>query len=271
MLKFAANVSTLFTELPLRARFSAARMAGFAAVECQYPYDLTPGEVLGELEVNDLDMVLINAPAGNLEAGERGLAALPGRERAFEEQVSVGLEYAAAIGTRLVHVLAGVLPPEENPHLALATYIDNLGRACAEAARLGITILIEPINQRDIPGYFLSHTETARRVIEDVGSPALGLLFDVYHRQMQEGDVARALQENLDIIRHVQIANPPHRCAPDDGELNFEYLFQMLRKEGYAGWIGCEYKPAGTTRDSFHWFEPWRPVRVRRAHPSAAE
>ncbi len=263
MLKFAANISTLFTELPLRSRFAAARMAGFSAVECRSPYDLSPGEVMAELDVNALGLVLIDAPAGDPEAGGFGLAALPGREAEFERSVTCALDYAEAVGTPLVHVMAGVLPASADPDLAMSVYIANLGRAAVEAAERGITIVIEPLNRRDVPGYFLSRTETARRVIEQVAHERCGLLLDVYHRQMMQGDVARALRENMDIIRHVQIANPPNRCGPDEGEINFDFVFATLREEKYEGWIGCEYTPGGCTRDSFAWFEAQRPLRVR--------
>lgn len=263
MLRFAANISTLFTELPLRARFSAARMAGFEAVECQLPYEINAGAALAEIETNGLQLVLLNAPPGDWEAGERGLAALRGREGEFENAVQAAFDYAETVGCRLVHVMAGIVPATEDWDRALDTYVENLSRAATEAAERGITIVIEPINRRDMPGYFLSRTEEARRVIDAVGHKSLGLLFDVYHRQVAEGDVTRALRENMDLIRHIQVANPPDRCSPDQGELDFDYIFAALREAGYEGWIGCEYRPGSTTRDSLGWFDKWRPLRKR--------
>ncbi|ESR26465.1 hydroxypyruvate isomerase family protein [Lutibaculum baratangense] len=271
MLKFSANISTLFTELPFRSRFAAASMAGFDAVECQFPYALTPGAILAELEANRLRLVLLNAPPGNWEEGERGLAALPGRQREFEQAMGQAFAYAEALDCRLIHVMAGVLPATSDPDRAMDIYVENLAQAAEEARRRQITLLIEPINRRDMPGYFVSRTETARRAIDAVASPHLRLQFDIYHRQMTEGNVTHGLREHWDIIRHIQIANPPDRRGPDEGELNFEHIFGEIRALGYDGHIGCEYSPHGCSRASLEWFQQHRPVRAKETSPTQVE
>lgn len=261
MLRFAANLSFLFTELPFRSRFAAARMAGFAGVEYLFPYDHDPGELKAELDANGLTQVLFNLPPGDWEAGERGLAAIPGREAAFDAALEKALHYADRLNCKLLHVMAGIPPVTVDSDKAMATYVANLARGAEAAAAHGVTLVIEPINRRDIPGYFLSRTTTARRVIESVGADNLGLQFDLYHRQVTDGDLVHAIRDYADITRHVQIANPPDRTQPGDGEINYEKIFQEIRDVGFEGWIGCEYRPRGTTKDSLAWFEPYRSVR----------
>jgi 2-dehydrotetronate isomerase len=261
VLRFAANLSMLFTELPFGARFAAARMAGFAGVEFLFPYDHDAGALRSELAGNGLVQVLFNLPPGDWEAGERGMAAIPGKEADFEAGLETALAYAEALDCRLLHVMAGVLPPDITPGKAMATYVANLRRAAHVAAEHGVTLVIEPINHRDMPGYFLSRTESARRAIESVGADNLGLQLDLYHRQTSEGDLVTAIRDNIDITRHVQIANLPGRREPGSGEIDYGYIFQVLREVGYDGWIGCEYHPHGATRESLGWFEPYRSPR----------
>jgi hydroxypyruvate isomerase len=258
MLRFAANLSMLFTELPFKARFAAARMAGFKGVEILFPYDHEAGEIAAELESNGLTQVLFNLPPGDFEAGERGLAALPGREREFEAAAAEALDYAGTLKCAMVHVMAGIPHFSDDPDTVLATFVANLRQFAAEAARQNVTLLIEPINQRDIPGYFLSQTETARRIIDTVAADNVGLQLDLYHRQVMQGDLVHAIRDNLDIARHIQIANPPDRADPGTGEINYPYIFRELESLGYAGWIGCEYRPKATTRDSLAWYEAYR-------------
>lgn len=265
MLRFAANLTFLFTELPFRARFAAARMAGFSGVEYLFPYDHDPGVLRSELEVNGLTQALFNLPPGDWDAGDRGIAALPGMETAFEASVGVALDYADALDCRLLHVMAGILPANVSAEDAMACYVGNLRAAADMAAERGVTLVIEPINRRDMPGYFLSHTDTARRVIETVGAGNLGLQLDLYHRQTTEGDLVGAIRDNLDIVRHIQVANLPGRTHPGTGEVAYDYIFRVLGELGYDGWIGCEYKPTGTTRDSLDWFEPYRSARKLEA------
>ena len=258
MPRFAANLTMMFNELPFRARFAAARMAGFRAVEFLFSYGHDAGLLQTDIETNNIRVVLFNLPPGDWDAGERGMAALPGREADFERSVSAAIEYANTLGCKNLHAMAGIMSPTVDPDRAMATYMRNLAQAAAELAPHGITLLIEPINTRDMPGYFLSRTKDARRVIESVAADNLKLQFDIYHRQMSEGNLIHGINNNLDIIAHMQIANPPQRLDPSAGEINYPYVFQMIDGMGYEGWIGCEYKPLTTTKESLAWFEPYK-------------
>ncbi|MEJ8571145.1 2-oxo-tetronate isomerase [Microbaculum marinum] len=257
MLRFAANLSMMFTELPFMERFAAARQAGFNGVEFLFPYDFDAGDLAAQLAAYDLKQVLFNLYPGDFSAGERGLAAMPGREADFEASVSQALAYADALGCSLLHCMAGVPTPSDDPERVRDTYIGNLRRAAAEASAHGVTILIEPINLRDNPGYFLSDLGEARRIIESVAVDNLRLQLDLYHRQVTRGDLIHAIRDYLDIARHVQIANPPDRADPGTGEINYPFVFAELETLGYDGWIGCEYRPPAATTDSLAWFEPY--------------
>ncbi|MEO1718906.1 MAG: 2-oxo-tetronate isomerase [Pseudomonadota bacterium] len=248
MPKFAANLSFMFADLAFVDRFAAAADCGFKAVE-YLPYDHEPDALKAKLDAAGLEQALFNLPPGNWEAGERGLAAIPGREADFEAAVTKGLDYAEVLGNTLLHAMPGLRHHGANH----ATYVANLKRAAAMAADRGRTIIIEPINQRDIPGFFLSTTEQARAVIHEVGADNLALQFDLYHRQIEQGDVARAMREFGALAAHYQIANPPDRAEPDQGEMNYRYLFEVLDETGYDGWVGCEYKPRGDTREGLSW------------------
>jgi len=251
MVKFAANLSFMFTEVDFLDRFEAAAQSGFEAVEYLFPYDFDKSELAARLKGNGLEQALFNLPPGDWERGERGLAGLPGREAEFELATKQALEYAEAIGCRLLHVMPGL-----RHHGAVwGTYIANLRKAARMAADFGVMVIIEPINERDIPGFFLNTTAVARAAIFEVGEPNIGLQFDLYHRQIQEGDVALAIKEFAPITRHYQIASPPDRGEPDDGEMNYRYLFQRIDETGYDGWIGCEYKPRGETIAGLGWVE----------------
>jgi hydroxypyruvate isomerase len=272
MPRFAANLNFLFTELPLLDRIDAAAKAGFAAVESTNLYDATAEEVAARLEANGLTLALFNMPAGNAAAGERGLAALAGRENDFWAAFETALRYADATGGRRIHLLAGLVQHGAQR----ATYVANLRRATRAAAANGIEVLIEPINQRDIPGYLLSRTSEARAVIQEVGEPSLRLQFDLYHRQVEEGDVAMAIKEFAPLAGHYQIASPPDRGEPDDGEMNYRYLFRCIDATGFAGWIGCEYRPRSGTLPGLKWVDAcgvtlgdWCPSS-RKAEPKQA-
>jgi hydroxypyruvate isomerase len=258
MPRFAANLSMLFTEIPFLDRFAAAREAGFTAVEILFPYDVPVGVLAAHVSDNGLKLVLFNAAPGDWHFGERGIAAMAGREDEFARQIDQALVYATALGCPTIHVMAGILPDGADLQLAYETYVANLARATTAAAAAGVTLAIEPINSRDMPGYFLSTTREARRAIAAVGAPNLGLQLDLYHRQIMEGDLATAIRSNLQVLRHVQIAGPPDRREPDDGEVNFPYLFDLLDQVGYGGYVGCEYRPRGRTMDGLGWFAPWR-------------
>lgn len=249
MVKFAANLSFMFNEVDFLDRFAAAAEAGFKAVEYLFPYDYDKAELAGRLKDAGLTQALFNVPPGSWERGERGMAALPGREADFEAAIAKALEYAEALSCPLLHVMPGLR--HHGAHWG--TYIANLRRAAKMAAGSGVTIIIEPINERDIPGFFLNETAVARAAIFEVGEPNIGLQFDLYHRQIQEGDVARAIEEFAPLARHYQIASPPDRGEPDDGEMNYAYLFKKIDETGYDGWIGCEYKPRGDTVAGLGW------------------
>jgi hydroxypyruvate isomerase len=254
MPKFAANISTMFTEVPLADRFAAAAEAGFRAVEIQFPYELPSAEAGRLVAGNGLANVLFNLPQGDAEAGERGLAALPGREEEFRDQLDRALTYAEAMGTPRLHVLAGVTG-EADRAAAERTYVANLAYAAGKVAELGLDIMIEPLNHRDMPGYFLTHTAQAVDIIGKVGAANLKVQFDIYHRQVTEGDLIRALERFMPHIGHVQIAGVPDRHEPDTGEVRYEAVLEALDALGYEGWVGAEYWPAGRTEDGLGWFK----------------
>jgi 2-dehydrotetronate isomerase len=249
MPRFAANLSFLFTELPFLDRFEAAAEAGFKAVESTNVYEAPAGEVAARLGANGLTLVLHNTPAGNPEAGERGLASLPGRETDFQASLETALRYADATGGRKVHVLAGLVHHGARRDI----FVANLKKAARQAAGAGVVLLIEPINRRDIPGYFLNKTHEARAIIHEVGEPNLGLQLDLYHRQVEEGDVAMAIKEFGSLARHYQIASPPDRGEPDEGEMNYRWLFKAIDVSGFDGWVGCEYRPRRGTVEGLKW------------------
>ena len=251
MPRFAANLSFLFTDLPFLDRFEAAARADFEGVEFMFPYATPKEEIRERLDATGLTMVLFNLPPGHWDKGERGFAALPGREDEFASAVDLALGYAETLRCPRLHVLAGL-----NAHGASRDiYMTNLCMAADWAAPLGIDILIEPINTRDMPDYFLTRTADARDVIADVGASNLGLQFDLYHRHMMEGDIEAALNEFGPMARHIQCADPPDRGEPSNRTINHTRLFELIDASGYNGWIGCEYKPRGATLDGLAWRE----------------
>ena len=254
MPRFAANLSMLFAERPLLERFSAAAAAGFAAVEVQVPYEVPASAVRAELERNRLTMLGLNTARG--QPGEFGLAAVPGREAEFAELFRQALDYAAAIGARAVHCLAGVVPPEKRP-AADATFANNLARAADAAAEKNITLLIEPLNTRDRPDYFLNRIEHAADVIARVGRPNVKIQFDCYHVQIMQGDLIRRIERHLPLIGHVQIAAVPSRAEPDEGEVNYPAICAALDALGYAGCIAAEYQPRGRTEEGLSWLRAY--------------
>ena len=253
MPKFAANLSMMFTEVPFLERFGAAARAGFSAVEFLFPYDYAPEVIAAELKTHRLANVLFNLPPGDFAAGERGLASIPGREAEFAASVERALLYAQALGTPRVHVMAGLLPASADRETHRAAYVANLRRAAEAGARAGVTMLIEPINTRDIPGYFLNTQADAHAIREDVGAPNLKVQMDLYHVQIVEGDIAVKLRRYMPHVGHIQIAGVPERHEPDIGEVNYPYLFRLLDQLGYDGWIGCEYRPANGTVAGLGW------------------
>jgi 2-dehydrotetronate isomerase len=248
---FAANLSMMFTDLPFLDRFEAAAKAGFKGVEFLFPYEFPAGEIAARLKANGLTQVLFNLPPGDWPKGERGLTAISGREADFQASATQALAYAEALGCPRLHAMAGLV----HQGAERATYVKNLKKLAKMAAGAGVDILVEPINTRDIPGYLLSRTSEARAVIYEVGEPNVGLQFDLYHRQVMQGDVAVAIKEYAILARHYQLANPPDRGEPDDGELNYRYLFRLIDETGFGGWIGCEYKPRSGTLAGLKWVE----------------
>ena len=255
MPKFAANLSMMFTEHDFLDRFDAAADAGFAAVEYLFPYEHSPTDIAERLTRNNLTQALFNLPPGDFAAGERGLAALSGRAEEFKASVDLALEYAAATGVKRLHMMAG-LASSHDPK-ALVTYQGALELAARKLGEAGLDLVIEPINGRNMPGYFLDDFDLATRIIADSNMPNVKLQFDVYHRQIMHGDVTMALRALMPITGHVQIASVPSRNEPDGEELNYPFLFAELDRLGYDGYVGCEYNPRGPTTDGLAWFKPF--------------
>ena len=253
MPRLAANLTMMFNEVDFLERFEAAARAGFTGVEYLFPYGHDKERLAELLERNQLTQVLHNLPAGDWEAGDRGVACQPGRVGEFQDGVGEAIEYATALGCRQVNCLAGIAPEGADPDRLHETFVSNLGFAVRSLEEAGIRLLIEPINTRDMPGFYLHHTAHARSTIEEVGSQNLGLQYDVYHMQIMEGDLTRTMQANLDLIRHVQVADNPGRNEPGTGEINHTFLFDALDGMGYDGWIGCEYRPLTTTTAGLNW------------------
>ncbi|WP_144186125.1 2-oxo-tetronate isomerase [Elioraea rosea] len=257
MPKFAANLSMMYTDEPFLNRFARAAGAGFHAVEFLFPYDYSPGEVTQAARAAGVQVVLFNTVPGDWTKGERGLAAQPGREKEFVDGVAKALDYAAALGCPNIHAMAGLVAAGADREAMGETYRQNLATAAAMAAKAKINVLIEPINTRDIPGFFLNRTEEAAAIIADVGAPNLKIQFDIYHRQIMQGDLARAIAEHLPLIAHMQLADNPGRNEPGTGEINYPFLFSEIDRLGFEGWIGCEYKPKGDTDAGLDWFAPF--------------
>jgi hydroxypyruvate isomerase len=254
--RFAANLTWLFTEYDFLDRFDAAAECGFEAVEVLFPYDYSAEAIAGRLSRTNLTMALINGPPGNAGAGERGLAALTDRVGDFRHSLAVAARYAEATAARRLHVMAGIAPAKDAR--AAATYSDNVAFAADYFAQRGIDVTIEPINGRDVPGYFLQDFDSAVRLIEDLARPNLKLQFDLYHRQILHGDVTMALRRLIPLIGHIQIASVPGRNEPDGEELNYPFLFEEIDRLGYDGFVGCEYRPRGGTREGLGWLAPHR-------------
>jgi 2-dehydrotetronate isomerase len=251
MPKFAANLSFLFTELPFLDRFEAAAKAGFTAVEYLSPFDYPAEDLRSRLAAHGLTQALFNMAHGDATKGERGMSAIPGRDAEFEQATVTALKYADVLDCKRVFAMAGL----RHHGAERKTYVARLKVAARMAADHGVHIIIEPINTRDIPGYFLNTTGEARSIIHEVAAPNVGLQFDLYHRQVMEGDVAKAIEEFGPLARHYQIASPPDRGEPDSGELNFPYLFKLIDDSGFDGYVGCEYRPRTTTLAGLGWAE----------------
>jgi hydroxypyruvate isomerase len=253
MPNFCANLSLMFTEAPFLDRFAAARANGFDGVEFLFPYAIEAGRIAERLARHRLQLVLHNLPAGDWDAGERGLACDPRRIGQFQDSVALARDYALSLGVRRLHCLAGILPAGLERELAHQTYVANLRFAAAALAPHGIALLIEPINTYDMPGYFLNGSAQAAAVIAECGAPNLFMQYDIYHMQRMEGELANTIRTHLPLIRHIQAADNPGRHEPGTGEINYRYLFALLDELAYDGWVGCEYHPRGDTSAGLHW------------------
>ncbi|MFE2448041.1 2-oxo-tetronate isomerase [Streptomyces melanosporofaciens] len=260
MPRFAANLSMMYTEHDFPDRFAAASADGFEAVEYLFPYAYDATELRRRLDDHGLRQVLFNAPPGAWESGERGLAALPGREAEARSGIERALEYAAELGCPRVHMMAGLVGPAQDPAEHRDTYLANLAWAAERAAAAGVAILIEPINGRDMPGYFLSRQSEAHTVVREVGAANLKVQLDLYHCQIVEGDLTTTLRRDLPTGRvgHLQIAGVPDRHEPDRGELDIRHLFGVIDDLGFDGWIGCEYIPSAGTSEGLGWRHDYR-------------
>ncbi len=260
MPRFAANLSRMYGEHPFLDRFAAARLDGFEAVEFLFPYEYAPQRLADLLKAHGLQQVLFNVSPGDWVAGERGLACVPGREGEFHSAIVQALDYAQALSCPRVHVMAGLTPAGVGPALLHTTYVRNLAWAAKRAADVGVDLLIEPINPRDMPGYFVNRQDHAHTVVMEVGAPNLKVQMDLYHCQIVEGDLAMKLRQYLPSGRvgHLQIAGVPERHEPDGGELNYPYLFELIDALGYSGHIGCEYRPRSDTSAGLGWMAPFR-------------
>jgi hydroxypyruvate isomerase len=253
MPRLAANLSMMFNEVPFLDRFAAARGAGFEAVEFLFPYAFPAAEIRKRLDDNGLAIALFNMPPGDWDAGERGLACLPDRVEEFRRGVGTALEYADALGGKLVHCVAGIIPAGVPQATAAAVYATNLAWAAERTHEAGVRIAIEPINQRDIPGFFLTSQAHGAAIAAAIGADRVGLQFDVYHCQITEGDITKRMEAFLPVIVHMQIADVPARNEPGTGEIGWPYVFRRMDELGYQGWVGCEYRPAAGTVEGLGW------------------
>ena len=253
MPRLAANLTMLFNEVDFPDRFEAASRAGFVGVEYLFPYAYDKDMLAEKLHGNGLTQALHNLPAGDWDAGERGIACLPDRVGEFQDGVGAAIEYASALGCTQINCLAGVPLEGADDDALRETLVGNLRFAASKLKDAGIALLVEPINTRDIPGFYLTRTAQALSVIDEVGSDNLWLQYDVYHMQIMEGDLVPTIEANLGAIRHVQIADNPGRNEPGTGEINYGFVLAELDRLGYAGWVGCEYKPLTTTEDGLGW------------------
>ncbi len=257
MPRYSANISIMFQELPFLDRLAAAKAAGFDAVEFWFPYEYPKAQLRGTLDELGLTLVGLNTAPGDVAKGEWGHAALPGREADFDRGFAQALDYAAALGSRGIHVMAAMTGALDHAACEKA-YMANLERAAKRAEGSGITLLIEPLNAKDRPGYFLSRSDQALDIIRRIGAPNLKLMFDIYHVQVMEGDIIRRLRGHMPHIGHIQIAAVPTRAEPDEGELNYRTILAEIDLAGWPGWVGCEYKPRAGTVEGLGWREALR-------------
>lgn len=258
MPKLAANLSLLYPQLDFLERFAAAAHAGFRAVEYQFPYAWPARAVAERARAAGVGVVLHNLPAGNAAMGDRGIACLPDRVAEFRDGVERGIEYAKAAGCPRLNCLAGIAPAGAAPELLFETLVENVGFAAGRLKAAGLALMLEPINTRSVPGFYLTTTQQALGVLDAAGADNAFLQYDIFHMQIMEGDLARTIERLLPRIGHMQLADVPERHEPGTGEINFGFLLRHIDRIGYAGWIGCEYRPRHSTLDSLGWLEPHR-------------
>jgi hydroxypyruvate isomerase len=261
MPKLCANLTLLFNEAPFLDRFELAAKEGFEGVEYLFPYAYPKAQLAEKLAAGKLQQILHNMPAGDWDQGSRGIACLPDRVGEFQDGVESTIEYAKALGCKQVNCLAGIAPAGIDPERCKRTFVDNLKFAAPKLQAAGIKLLVEPINTRDIPGFFLTTTRQALEIFAEVKSDNLYLQYDIYHMQIMEGDLARTIEANLARIAHMQLADNPGRNEPGTGEINYSFLFDFIDRTGYRGWIGCEYKPKTTTAAGLGWIRRYLPAR----------
>jgi len=257
MLKFSANLTMLFNEVDFLGRFERAARAGFKGVEYLFPYAWQKEELTEKLGKYGLEQVLYNLPAGNWSAGERGVACLPQRVGEFQEGVGLAIEYAKVLKCPRLNCLVGIVPEDVPAEKVRQTLVDNLRFAATALEKEGIRLLVEPLNDRDIPGFYLVHTKDTLRLFEEVNHTNLWLQYDVYHMQIMEGNLTKTIRDNLERIAHIQLADNPGRHEPGTGEINFTNLFHFVEEAGYDSWLGCEYQPADVTENSLGWIKPY--------------
>ncbi|MCW2256452.1 hydroxypyruvate isomerase [Providencia alcalifaciens] len=255
MAKFAANLSMMFNEVPFIQRFERAAHASFSGVEYLFPYEESAEAIATELAKYNLTQVLFNMPAGDWAAGERGMASIPDREDEFAQGVQTALKYAKALGCKQIHAMAGKLDVRFTPEQQQACFIKNIQYAADVMAECGIRVLIEPINIRDMPGYFLTTQKQAEALLPEIARENVFIQLDLYHCQIMEGDLLKTIERLWGKFSHIQIASVPYRHEPDNGEVNYSWIFNQLDEMGYQGWLGCEYHPAGRTEDGLGWLK----------------
>jgi len=255
MPQFAANLTMLFNEVPFMERFERAGKAGFKAVEFLFPYPFSAAEIKQALDQNQLKLVLHNLPAGDWDAGERGIACHPDRVDEFRQGVIKAIEYAKVLGVHQLNCLAGKAPAGVENKILHTTFVENLRYAASELKKENLRLLIEPINTFDIPGFYLNTTKQAVDILSEVGADNLLVQYDIYHAQRMEGELANTIEKNLSKIGHIQLADNPGRNEPGTGEINYHFLFRFLDRIGYQGWIGCEYKPTANTEAGLGWIK----------------
>jgi hydroxypyruvate isomerase len=263
MLRFSANLTMLFNEVDFLDRFDLAAQAGFKAVEFKAPFAYPKEVIVERLRRNGLEAALFNMPAGDWDNGERGIGALPGREAELRENVAKTIEYAQAFGCTRVNLLGGIPPAGVTAEVATRTFVANLRYAAGELKKYGIRVVVEPVNTYDSPGVLVTRTDQAAAIIRETGSDNIGIEYDVYQAQLMEGDLSNTIRKYMPLIWHMQVGDAPSRAQPGTGEINFANVLSVIDEAGYTGWIGCDYRPTGSTFASFDWIEHWDPAVYR--------